>query len=107
MFACFLVGTILGLLAAERLLARVEPLRLLVATSALGALAYFAWLSAGSVAASAALIVPVGVLSASYYPIAKAQAYRALPGRSGAVLASLPPDSRCGSLRHLSGRLPP
>ncbi|HSB62290.1 MAG TPA: MFS transporter [Vicinamibacteria bacterium] len=86
--ACFVGGGVAGLALADRLLARVEPLRLLRASSAGCLLAYGAWMTAADLAASAALMAVVGLLAAPLYPIAQAQAYRALPGQSGLVNAA-------------------
>ena len=86
-FACFVAGGVPGLLAAERLLLRFEPVRLLAVASALCAAAYLAWLFAGSVTTSAGLAALVGCTASTLYPITQAQAYRALPEWSGTVAA--------------------
>jgi fucose permease len=84
-----IAGAVVGLAAGEALLRRVAPLRLLLA-SALGcAVSWFAFLSVQSAAAASMWLFATGGLAALQYPIAKAQAYRALPGRSGAVNAVL------------------
>lgn len=80
-------GSMVGLAIADRLLARVRPLRLLRACAAGGAAAYVAWVFAPSVAASSVLLFLTGLLCAPLYPIAMAQAYRALPGQPGMVNA--------------------
>lgn len=85
--AC-MVGGALGLVVTDRLLARVAPLRLLAASSAICAAAYLAWLAAPTVWLSALLMAAVGATAAPMYPIASAQAYAALPGRSGTVNAA-------------------
>jgi MFS family permease len=85
--AC-MVGGAIGLVVTERLLARMPPLRLLAASSALCAALYLAWLSAPAVWLSALLMAAVGATAAPMYPIASAQAYAALPGRSGTVNAA-------------------
>jgi fucose permease len=87
-FSCFMAGGIPGLLVADRLLARFDPLRVLVASSGLCAATYLAWVFAGSVAASAGLAALVGCTASTLYPITMAQAYRALPERSGTVAAT-------------------
>ena len=71
----------------ERLLPRIEPLRLLLVSSGASAFAYAAWLSADTLVESGLWLCVVGFFSVWLYPIAKAQAYRALPGRSGMVNA--------------------
>jgi fucose permease len=86
-FACFVVGGIAGLAASEWLLRRLEPLRLLIATTLGAAMLFPIWMSAGTVIASGAWMAGLGALVATHYPLAKAQAYRALPARSGAVNA--------------------
>jgi fucose permease len=83
-----IVGAVAGVLLTDRLLSRIEPLRLLVATSIACAVVYVAWLVAPVVWLSALLFFLVGVTAAPMYPIASAQAYRALPGRSGTVNAA-------------------
>jgi FSR family fosmidomycin resistance protein-like MFS transporter len=85
--AC-MVGGALGLVVTDRLLARVRPLRLLAASSAICAAVYLAWLAAPTVWLSALLMAAVGATAAPMYPIASAQAYAALPGRSGTVNAA-------------------
>jgi predicted MFS family arabinose efflux permease len=83
----FVAGGIVGLVVADRLLVRFEPLRFLLVTSAVGAALVPLWVLAPSAAGVAGVLFVLGGLSATYYPIVKAQAYRALPGRSGAVNA--------------------
>jgi len=84
----FVAGSIVGLLATERLLRRGgDPLAMLRWGGASCALAYGAWIVAPGAAWSAALLALVGFLAAPLYPIAQAQAYRALPGQSGMVNA--------------------
>ena len=83
----FMAGGMVGLLVLERLLARVDPLRMLRAAALGSAIAYAAWLSVRSPVASAFWMFLTGLFSSSLYPIAKAQAYRALPGRSGMLNA--------------------
>ena len=87
--SALMVGELAGLAAGDLLVARIAP-RALLRASALGSAA--AWLVFLSLSApgllSAALFV-VGMLASLQYPLVKAQAYRALPGRSGAVNAVL------------------
>ncbi len=84
-----IVGAIVGLLAGEALLRRVAPLRLLLASAIGCAVSWFAFLSAQSATSASFWLFVTGALVALQYPIAKAQAYRALPERSGAVNAVL------------------
>lgn len=86
--ACFVGGGVAGLALAGRLLAGLEPLRLLRGASAGCALAYAGWMLAPDVVSSAVLMAVVGICAAPLYPIAQAQAYRALPEQSGMVMAA-------------------
>lgn len=86
-FGALLGGQIAGVAIAERLLATVRPLALLRATTAAGAVAYVASVLASGFASCVVLTFVVGVLAAPSYPIAEAQAYACLPGRSGTVAA--------------------
>jgi MFS family permease len=85
--AGFVVGGLGGLIATDRLLRRIDPLRLLRWAGASCAACYLAWIIAPGVLASGVLLTAVGFFAAPLYPIAKAQAYRALPGQSGLVIA--------------------
>jgi len=85
----FLVGMAVGLLATDRLLTLGHPVRLLRLAGGLSGAVFFAWVFAPSLVASAALAALVGLCAAPLYPIAQAQAYRALPGQSGMVNAAL------------------
>lgn len=87
-FAAGVAGAIGGALLTDRLLARVAPLRILGGASLGCALVYAAWLVAPNVWLSAALFAAVGATAAPMYPIASAQAYAALPRRSGTVHAA-------------------
>jgi predicted MFS family arabinose efflux permease len=80
-------GSVIGLVAVERLLVQVAATRLLVWTAIACAVTYAVWLCAPTPLASAILMVPVGITSAPLYPLTAAQAYAANPGKSGAVLA--------------------
>ena len=84
---CFTVWSMLGLALVERYLSRHDPLRVLQVAAAACALTYLLWLTTTSIAASATLLFVVGLTCAPLYPIAMAQAYRALPGASGTVHA--------------------
>ncbi len=81
-------GAVLGVVATERLLAHVAPLRLLLVASLACGLTYGLWLLVPHLGASAALFFLVGATAAPLYPIASAEAYAALPGRSGTVNAA-------------------
>jgi MFS family permease len=86
--AAFLVGGAIGLALSEWLMRRIAPLRLLLGASVVCAVVYPLWIAAPSVVTSAILLALVGVATAPLYPIAAAQAYAALPDRSGAVNAA-------------------
>jgi MFS family permease len=80
-------GGAIGLAITDRLLARFHPLRLLAVAAAACIAFYLAWLATTTLWLSALLMIGVGAAAAPLYPIAAAQAYAALPGRSGTVNA--------------------
>jgi fucose permease len=80
-------GGLVGLVILDRLLAHVEARRLLAAASATGTLLYLLWLQVDDLVLSAGLLFATGMVCSSFYPLAKAQAYRSLPGQSGTVNA--------------------
>jgi MFS family permease len=84
----FVVGAALGLVITDRLLRRMDPLRLLAMSGVACGARYLAWIVAPTLWLSAALLVAVGATAAPLYPITMAQAFAALPGRSGAVQAA-------------------
>lgn len=86
--AGFGAGGAIGLVVVDRLLRRVAALRLLLASSVACTVAYAAWLAAPTAWASLLLMIAVGATAAPLYPLASAQAYAALPGRSGTVQAA-------------------
>jgi hypothetical protein len=61
----------------------------LLASAAACALAWAAFLAVASALAASAALFATGAFAATHYPLVKAQAYRALPGRSGTVNAVL------------------
>jgi Na+/melibiose symporter-like transporter len=83
----FTAGSIAGLLVLQRIPKTVDPIGVLIWVSAGSAASYLAWLASPTTFASAALSVPVGFFTSFLYPIAMAQAYRAMPGRPGLVNA--------------------
>lgn len=85
--ACTL-GSAAGVLYAERLLARHAPLKVLAGCAAATVFFYLAWLAAPNLWLSALGLAAVGAAASPLYPIVQAQAYAALPGRSGAVNAA-------------------
>lgn len=83
----FVAGAGFGLLAVERALARVPARRILLAAGAAGTLGYAVWLALPVLWMSGLAMFVVGFVTAPLYPIAMAQAYRALPDQSGMVNA--------------------
>jgi len=84
-----MVGELAGLATSDFLLARFAPRALLVASGVTCAAAWAAFLASGTPLGASASLFAVGALASLQYPLVKAQAYRALPGRSGAVNAVL------------------
>jgi MFS family permease len=85
--AALMAGFIAGAVGLERCVAGRDPLRLLAACGAACVASYVAWLFATGPVTAALSLAAVGLTSAPLYPIVKAQAYRALPDRAGAVNA--------------------
>ncbi len=81
-------GCAVGLVATERMLARLHPRRVLGVGAALCTLAALTWWALPSWAGATAGLVLVGLGSAPLYPIAKARAYAAVPGRAALVGAA-------------------
>ena len=82
-------GGALGTVLLERLLARRRsPTALAVASSVGCALALVAWLQATSPPLAVALAFALGAFAAPLYPLAKSQAYQALPGHAALVNAA-------------------
>ncbi|MBZ0230877.1 MAG: MFS transporter [Deltaproteobacteria bacterium] len=84
----YVAGSLVGLAALERALARFPAHHILVGSAAACAAAFGLWLVAPTVWLSAVLLAVVGVTAAPLYPLTMAQAYAASPGRSGAVHAA-------------------
>jgi predicted MFS family arabinose efflux permease len=84
----FIAGGAGGVLWAERLLRRHAPLRVLAGFSAACVVSYLVWLLMPCWWLSAIAMLAVGAAASPLYPITQAQAYAALPGRSGAVNAA-------------------
>lgn len=84
----FIVGGAAGVLWSERLLRRHAPLKVLAGFAAACVVSYLVWLVMPTWWLSALLMLAVGAAASPLYPIAVAQAYAALPGRSGAVNAA-------------------
>ncbi|HVE82119.1 MAG TPA: MFS transporter [Myxococcales bacterium] len=79
------LGCVAGLVASEWAWSRVEPLRLMMVTSLGCAVALAAWPSVHSLPLSAAVLAACCALAAPLFPVVQAQAFAALPGRSGTV----------------------
>jgi fucose permease len=88
MLTAFSVGAAVGALGAERLLRRRPPLQVLAASCAACAACFVAFLAADDVGVAVAGCAGTGLFAAPLFPIAKAQGYRALPGRPGLVNAA-------------------
>ena len=83
----FTLGGVCGLAALEPVLARV-PARTLLSAACLGSVcSYLAWVVNDKPAVGVVLLFACGLCVAWHYPVAQAQAYRALPGRSTLVAA--------------------
>lgn len=87
--AASVVGGAIGVLVVDRLLRRHAPLRILTVCAAACGATYLLWMAAPNWWLSAIGMLLVGATSSPLYPIAQAQCYAALPGRSGAVNAAL------------------
>jgi MFS family permease len=89
--AAVLTAWTLGGIAGSGLLARaagrVRPRSLLLAAGLGSAVCYGAWLAAPSVAWSAFTAGAAGLFTAAHYPLLKARAFAALPGRPNVVQA--------------------
>lgn len=88
--SAFTLGGILGLLPMNWLLARMPGTRVLALACWGCGVSYTAWLVLPS-SWSAPLLFVVGAFTAAHYPLAQAQAYRALPDRSTLVAAAAQP----------------
>jgi predicted MFS family arabinose efflux permease len=86
--SAFIVGGAGGVVWAERLLAKHAPLRVLAGFAAACVASYLVWLAMPTWWLSAIAMLAVGATASPLYPITQAQAYAALPGRSGAVNAA-------------------
>lgn len=83
----FAVGGGAGLLATDRMLTRVPPMKLLALSGLACAVSFALWIAATSVPFSIALALVVGFAGAPLYPIAQARAYAMEPDRPGLVHA--------------------
>src|SRR5690606_32828389 len=82
------LGGVLGLVGLDRALAAgADPVRRLRAVSAASLVAFAAWLASPTLLLSTAALFLLEVALSQLYPLAMAQAHRALPGRSARVEA--------------------
>ncbi|HEY4221808.1 MAG TPA: MFS transporter, partial [Myxococcota bacterium] len=88
--AAFCAGGAVGVVVVERLLKARSGVHLLAVSCALCALSFGAlvWFVGAPSYAAVGMALVAGAFSAPLYPLAKAQAYLALPGRSAAVNAA-------------------
>lgn len=77
-----------GLMITDRLIARWSPRRVLLGASLGTIVVYLPWLGATSDMGVLVGLSMIGLFDAAIYPLAKAQAYAALPERSGLVNAA-------------------
>ncbi len=82
------VGVVAGAAATERLLKRRPPMRILLVASLGAGVSFVGWLLANDLWLSTVTFFGVGMFVAPMYPIANAEAYASLPGRSGTVNAA-------------------
>jgi predicted MFS family arabinose efflux permease len=80
-------GSLLGLVALDRLIGRVEGARLLPWLALLTLIGVVGFLFAPTLWLAAVSLLLFDISAAGWYPITKAAAYRRLPGRTGTVQA--------------------
>jgi MFS family permease len=85
--AAFSAGGVVGSVVIERVLRARSAMPVLFASCVLCAVSYVAFLIAPNVVVTGVLAFVAGAFIAPLHPLAKAQAYRALPGRSSMVNA--------------------
>ncbi len=86
-FGVCAIGGVLGLVATDRVLHRVDPLRLLACAGLACAVVFVAWLQVRELWLSVVLLFVLGVLLAPLYPICAARSYATKPGEPGLVAA--------------------
>ena len=82
-----MIGGLLGLLIVDRLVSRIAAGRLLLWLALLSLIGVIALLSVRSIWLATLALFIVSLGAAGLYPIAQAEAYASLPGRSGTVRA--------------------
>lgn len=93
--SAWMVGGVLGSVLLERVAHRFRPSTLLLVSGLGCAVAHSAWLAAGTFVMSAVTLGLAGLFVESHYPLLRARAFAALPGRPNVVLAT---GSMFGSL---------
>lgn len=83
------VGGLLGILLFERTVDRFPPGRRLKVLAGVVLVGFTCLLGTRSFGLAATALFIIGLGAAAWYPVAKAAAYASLPGRPGAVLASI------------------
>jgi FSR family fosmidomycin resistance protein-like MFS transporter len=83
----WMLGTVLGSLLLQQLLRAHPPRRLLVALSALAGAATLGFAFAPTPGLAAGALFALGLFGTALHPLAAGQAFRALPGQSGTVVA--------------------
>jgi FSR family fosmidomycin resistance protein-like MFS transporter len=81
------LGSVLGSLLVERLVLRFRGTQLMVAFGAAAAVSTLVFAFSTTALTATAALFCIGVVGTGLFPLAKAQAYRALPGQSGLVVA--------------------
>lgn len=81
------LGGVLGLFLSDRLLHRVDPLHVLIASSLATAVVFGLWLCVRTIPTSMILLGLLGLFCAPLYPICAARAYATRPGQTGVVAA--------------------
>jgi MFS family permease len=83
----FSLGSVGGAALTDRLVARISPRRLLVASGLLCAVALGGFLASGTPLTSCLALLVMGLTCAPHHPLAQARAYAELPDRPGTVQA--------------------
>lgn len=88
MILAMTIGSGIGLVVLERMLARRSERTMLLWCASACAVAFVAWIASPWLPLSVALMGVVGMFAAPLYPLAAAQAYARRPEASGSVLAA-------------------
>jgi fucose permease len=82
-----MAASLVGLALLDRWLRRHDARTILVASSVAHLVIYPLWLAVPGIVAKTVVVVPLAITIAPVWPLARARALAALPGRGGAVLA--------------------